>query len=238
MTLLSICQSVADEVGILRPATIISNSDPDAQKLLRFANKVGNRLMKIYPWQVLRKERTFTAISGSTQAGILPDDFDRFVPETFWNRSGSELITGPIGSVEWQGYQTFGYNKPERVYIYRSGDISVLPVMAGGESLAFEYISKNWCQSAAASPQPEFAADTDTTIVNEELLTAALLFSYLDSDGQPSARAGAEFQEYFDTLTENDQPTGHTMLVGDIFGRGGRRFSGAPSVQSILTGIY
>lgn len=237
MTLLSICQAVADEVGILRPATIIGNTDPDAQKLLRFANKTGNRLMKAYPWQVLRKERTFTALSGSTQTGILPDDFDRFVPETFWNRSGSELITGPITSVEWQGYQTFGYSKAERVYILRSGHVSVLQVMSGGETLAFEYISKNWCQSAAASPQSEFAADTDTTIVNEELLTYGLMFSFLDADGQPSGRAGAEFQEYFNTLTENDQPTGRTMLAGDIFG-GGRRFSGAPSVQSILTGIY
>jgi len=238
MTLLSLCQAVTDEVGILRPATIASNTEPDAQKLLRYANKVGKRLMKVFPWQVLRTEKTFTAIAGGVQTGILPADFDRIVPETFWNRSGSELITGPVGAVEWQGYKTFGYNYPERRFIYRGNSVEIIQDMAGGETLAFEYISNHWCQSASAVGQAALAADTDTTIIDEDLLIAGMVYAYLDGEDLPAQSARADFEEYFTTLMENDQPNTNTLLTGDIFQRGGRRFSGAPSVQSILTGYY
>ncbi len=238
MTLLNICQSVADEVGILRPVTVISNPDPDAQKLLRYANKIGNRLMKVYDWQSLRKEQTFTAISGATQTGLLPIDFDRMVPETFWNRSGSELITGPVTPVEWQSFKTFGFNYPERRFIYRSGGVEVMPVMAGGETLAFEYISNEWCLSPGSVGQSSFANDADTFALDENLLIAGIIFAYLDGEDLPSGSARADFEQYFDKLIENDQPASKTMLAGDIFQRGGRRFSGAPMVQSILTGYY
>ena len=41
MTLLSIANAVADETKGPRPATIISNTAPEAQNILRIINKVG-----------------------------------------------------------------------------------------------------------------------------------------------------------------------------------------------------
>jgi hypothetical protein len=71
MTLLSICIAVADEVGIERPTSIVGNAQPTSQKLLRYANKTGTRLMKKVAWEVLRKEKTFTSVATETQTGIL-----------------------------------------------------------------------------------------------------------------------------------------------------------------------
>ena len=111
------------------------------------------------------------------------------------------------------------------------GSILTLPSLSAGETLAFEYISENWCQSDAGSAQAYFQADDDTGILDEELLTRGVIFEYLAAKGQPLAKAASDYEEYFDALIENDQPNARTLLAGDIFG-GGRRFSGAPPVEN------
>lgn len=228
MTLLTICQNAADEIGILRPTSVVGNGADEAAKLLRYAKKVGNQVMKGYEWQVLRKEQTFTAIAGETQTGILPSDFDRFVPETFWDRSGTRLLAGPVSAVEWQGLKAHSYAGRIPKFIYRGDSISVLPALGAGVSLAFEYVSKNWCQSSGAAPQATWAADADTAIVDEELITYGVIFEYLDGDGQPSTVAANRYMEYWKTLLGNERADANILAAGDLFGAG-RHFTGAPA---------
>lgn len=241
MTLLTICQGIADEVNALRPDTIIGNTDPDAQKLLRIANKVGTRLMKAFPWQDLRKEQTFTGIAGAEQTGIIPSDFDRFVPETFWNRSSSRLISGPISPVEWQGLKAISYSGYENKFIYRGGSVFIVPDLAGGESLAFEYVSDQWCQSSGGTGQTAWAADTDVGVIDEELMTLGGIYQFLVSESLPVGSAANDYMEMFDRLAENDQPSSRVASVGDIFGNA-RHFTGTPPVNtsssSYLLGAY
>jgi len=237
MTLLTICQSAADEVKITRPSSVVGSTDSNSQALLRLANKVGTRLMKKFPWQDLRKEQTAAGVSGATQTDILPSDFDRFIPETFWNRSASRLISGPISSVEWQGRQATSYTGQDAKFIYRGGAVLINPALAGGESLAFEYVSTQWCQSAALAGQSAFAADTDTAILSEELITLGVIYEFLSGEGLPTAAAAQDYVALFDTLVRNDQPTANILSTGDIFGNG-RHFTGTPPVSaSYLDGL-
>jgi hypothetical protein len=230
MSLLTICHDAADEIDILRPATIVNNVSPDARTLLRLANKVGRKIMKVFPWQILRKEHTFTAVAGETQTGIIPADFDRFVAETFWNRSGTVLITGPISSVEWQGLKAMDQTPEYPKFIYQGDVVKIIPGMGGGETLAFEYISENWCKASDTTPKSSFTADTDTGIIDEELLTRALVLEYLSSKGQPASKALVDYETYFNDLVGNDQPTARILLSADIFG-GGRHFGGTPRTE-------
>jgi hypothetical protein len=175
MTLLSIVQDAVDEVGVGPIATVAGNQDPLALKLLRLVNKGGKALMKSAVWQVLRKERTFTSIAGLEQTGTLPADFDRFVPETFWDRTNVKLISGPVSAVEWQGMVANDYAGEQTKFIYRGDSVSIIPSYSAGVSLAFEYVSKNWCEDSGGSGQTAFAADTDVGILDEELLTLSLI---------------------------------------------------------------
>jgi hypothetical protein len=231
MTLLSICKNAADEIGIDRPSSVTSNPEPSVQKLLRAGNKVGYSLMKKVAWQALRAEQTFTSLATEQQTGILPSSFDRFVPETFWNRTDYQLITGPVSPVEWQSLKASNYQGNPK-YIYRGGGVYITPTMSAGKTLAFEYVSQNWCQSSGGTGQSAWAADTDTGVLDEELLTRGLVYVYLTSEGLPNAIAGAEFDEYFGTVLDNDQPDAGIMVAADIFG-GGRHFTGTPSVSGV-----
>lgn len=232
MTLLTICQDAADDIKITRPQTIVGNTSTEAQSLLRAAQKVGKRLMSAYAWQILRGEQTFTSVATETQTAILPSDFDRIIPETLWDRTDMVLISGPISATEWQGKKAHQYSDTRNPkFILRGGIIAVQPTLSAGHTLAFEYVSNLWCQSAALAGQTRWAADTDTAKIDEELITLGVTFEYLDSDGLPSAKAAAAYQERYKLLVKNDQPTAGIMVSGDIFG-GGRHFTGEPPVSS------
>jgi hypothetical protein len=220
MTLLAICQAVADEVRTLtRPATVAGNTDPDAVALLRYANRIGTRLMKAYAWQALRKEITFAALAAEEQAA-LPADFDRIVPETLWDRTNYALISGPASAVQWQSLKADSYSDTTRpYYAYRGGKLLILPVPAAGVSIGGEYVSQNWCTDSA---------DDDLSLLEDDLMAAGIKYAYLTDEGQPNAAAAGDFNDYLGTLLANDQPTGNILSAGDLFG-GGRHFAGAPS---------
>ena len=57
---LKIIQDAADEIGIAQPASGVGNSNVESLKLVRYADKVGNAVMKSFHWQILTKEKTFT----------------------------------------------------------------------------------------------------------------------------------------------------------------------------------
>ena len=237
MSLLTICQDSADGIGITRPASVVGNNDPEVQKLYRCAKKVGLRLMKVFPWQVLRKEQTFTSVATEAQTSILPSDFDRFCKETFWNRSTPALISGPVSNVEWQGLKAYSYSDTQfPKFAYRGDSVLVTPTLSAGDSLAFEYVSKNWCQTSGSVAQATWAADSDTGIINEELMTLGIIFDYLDAEGQPTQKAAMDFNDYYNTLTGNENPDAGMMVAGDIFGSG-RHFDGVPVVSYGITNI-
>jgi hypothetical protein len=231
MTLLTICRDVADELNLPRPATVVGNADTNAQKMLRYANKVGTALMRDVPWQALRSEQTFTSLASETQTGILPAGFDRFIPETFWDRSAKTLISGPVTPSEWAGLKAVGYSDTEnRKFALRGSNVLIQPTIGAGASLAFEYIKNTWALAASGgAPQTGYLADGDTTVFSEELITAGMVFVFLDGIGQPSSMALATFQRMLDTLAENDQARADVAVAGDIFG-GGRHFTGIPPV--------
>jgi len=236
MSLLTICTNAADEVGVERPSSVIGNPSATAQKLLRYANKAGNSLMKSDPWQVLRKERTFSAVGAETQASIFPADFDRIVKETFWNRSLPALVSGPVTATQWQGLKATTYDGGPK-FAYRGDAILLIPAPSAGQTLSFEYVSNLWCKSASGTGQAAFAADTDVGVLDEELILRFLKVIYLTDEGLPNGMATVEARDYRNTLLDNDQPRPDILVSADIFNRSNagqsqRHFSGSPVVGS------
>jgi hypothetical protein len=234
MSLLTIVQNASDQVEIAQPTSVIGNTSVDAQKFLRLANKVGRRLMKIFPWQALSKETTFTSVATEEQTSILASDFDRFISETFWNRSDAYLVSGPITAQEWQGLKATSYADTEnRKFRHRGGSIYITPTMEAGKILAFEHVSNLWCQSSGGTGQSAWVADDDTGVIDEELITLGLVWEYLNAESLPNAAEAAAYEEYFEVLIENDRPSENILVAGDIFGgtRGTRHFTGVPPVS-------
>jgi hypothetical protein len=231
MSLLSICQDVAADMGLSRPVTIVGSFGVDERRLLRFATRVGRELATRAAWQALRAERTFVASAQEEQAGAIPVGFLRFSPETLWDRTNNVSVTGPIAPTEYQSrrndYLFGGMVGPMRWFTRRGDALLIVPPPQGGEDMAFEYQSADFCQSAAGAPQSEWLADTDTGRISEELITLGMIHRFLEADGQPSVAARADFERRLAQEIKNDAPAARVLAAGDVFGTG-RRFTGEP----------
>ncbi len=228
MTLLTLAQAAADKIGLRRPAAIMTSTDGEVQKLLRNINEeVTDQIAAAY-WQQIRTEQTFTGIAGSTQTGILPSDFNRMVPETFWNRSAQQLVTAVASAVEWQNLKAISYLGIPK-FVIRGSVLYMLPALAGGESLAFEYISNNFARAASGgAAQSAFLVDGDTTVLDEPLITLGAIWRYKMDEGLPYAADKQKYDLRRELLLGNNEPTSQIMLSADLFG-GERAYSGAPT---------
>lgn len=233
MALLQICQDAATEIGLdSQPVSIVGSPDPDMQRLLRFCNRVARDLAQRAPWQAMRRQRSFVAVADEVQANAIPADFARFYPETFFDQTNYLVISGPLDPVEYDSRkiaaQFYSGTGVARWFTRRGDDLLITPNPVGGETYTFDYQSSAFCQSAGGTPQSQWLADTDTGILNEELITLGVIARYLEADGQPSQAATAAYERRLAVVFGNDAPNGRVMVAGDIFA-GSRRGTGEPS---------
>lgn len=190
MSLLSICQEAASQLGLRQPATVVGSTDLTAQILFRFANQAGKELMRYHDWQNLTTEVTFTSLATIEQTNAFPSaDYDRMVynPEV-WNRSSNLRYTGPTPQRIWQQLKTGISGGIIGWWRILSGELNIYPAPTAGQTIAFEYISKRWAQSSGGTAQATFMADTDTARItgdgrDEDLLILEMVWRFRQSRG-------------------------------------------------------
>jgi hypothetical protein len=192
MTLLALCQEVSGRLGLETLSSVASSTNQTARRLFRLSNASGRALARRADWQVMRKEHTFLTVAQYEQTnGDLPDDFDRYVQETGFNRTSTRPLAGPLTPQEWQQTQSLTANIAPTDSIYIRGNvIYITPAPAAGETVAFEYMSKYWVETAASTTGADatsFANDTDETVLDEEMITLDILWRYTQSRGLPYA---------------------------------------------------
>ncbi len=236
MTLLSITNDAADYSLGPRPATIIGNTEPDAQTLLRLANRAGFNLMRLFQWQALWKQREFTAIAGDEQTGAIPSDFNRFIAESFWDKDLRALVSGPISASEWAGLRTeSAFDSRIKKFIWRGDSIFTIPDLGSGVSCEFQYVSKNWCtDTTGATPKAKFTVDTDLSLLDEDLMASIVAADWLESQGQPFAAARQYAEDSYELLTTNESASEDILVVADVFGRASRHYDFQPRTSRLF----
>ena len=198
MTLLTICQNVADFTGFERPTTVIDNTDPIARQLLAFAQREGKQLMRTHAWPILLKEHTFSTSSG-TAAYSLPSDFDRLVNETVYNRSENDAFSGPLTPSEYQllnhGTASSGTTEKFRLKVASNAlKFEIDPTPSSTQTIGFEYVSNFFCQSSGGSGKAAWSVDTDTGILDETLIELGLTWRFRQAHGLDYAEDYRQYQ--------------------------------------------
>lgn len=213
MSLLTIAQNVATEIGLPSPNAVAGNSNRDARLILNLANRSGKRLAK-HPWRVLTKEYTF-ALQANQPYYDLPDDFGYFINQTMWDRVESrpldmvnpqvwqEYKSGLVRTQIYKRYRIKAQDNTKKLFIDPTPDTSVCEfVLVDGakvrNGITFEYISSHWCQSSSGDGKAAFTADNDTGVVDEELLELDLKWRLLNALGQSFEMEYREFQGALD----------------------------------------
>ena len=228
MSLLSICQNTAREIGVQVPQTIINNNDDTAARIYRAVVRTGSLLAK-KKWDLLIKTTTFTTSVGEPQYD-LPSDYRSYVPETIWNQTTQQPvfpITPDKWSLEKNAIVTTFYDRVRLL-----GDdagpsvgrrITLHPTPTAVETFYYQYYSKNWItDSAGENETSSFTSDTDLTVFDEDLMELGTIWRTLKSMGQPYIEEKVDFDNTLeilmaqDGLQENLHADGHYPTLSNI----------------------
>lgn len=209
-TLLSICRDALKDVGSFEiPSTIVDNSNETAELALSLINRLGRRLALAHDWQALQVEYTFTTVSG-TPNYALPADYRKFALLTQWDRTNLRRCIGPTDPKTWQYIKSSGLltQTIDRYFRIFGDEFLIYPTPdATGDTIVYEYYSKNWCRAAGGTGQTQFQADTDLPRLDEELLILGLKAAFLKEKGEPYDEAEGAFNETLQLLTGHDNGT-------------------------------
>ncbi len=230
MTLKTIIEDASVECGVAEPSIVVGNPDIVVRKMLRAANRVGLDLVKRAPWGVLRKVGNFTAVAGQEQPGFLPADFDRLIAETLWDRTNRRLIAGSVDSARWQSLAASVRGTLSGWFTLRGTVLTLYPAAVGGESMWFEYVSRNFCTDAGGNGLARWNADTDLPALPEELFTLGVTAHWLKGEGLPWQAAMAEYEARVAREIEADNPNTVVLTAGDLFA-GTRHWTGEPGLN-------
>ena len=210
MSLLSIVVEVSARLSLPKPSAVAGSSDRQVAQLMALVNEEGASLARRYAWQALVEEQTFATVAAPTQTAALPVDFDRFVPNSVFNRSTRRPMTGPITPRQWQCIQVQpAYASAYLAFRERSGQFLVSPTPAAGEVIAYEYLSKNWClsgpsQTPPAVPQSGFIHDDDTALIDESLISLGVRWRFLRAKGLDYSEEMATYERELEQAVARD----------------------------------
>lgn len=196
MTMLSIIQDTTDRMGIPRPTSVIGSTDTQVRQLLALLNEEGEELSKKGLWQKMTREHTFLTTATYNQTNNpIPDDFDRFIDDSFFNRTQVRKVRGPITPQEWQAFLAQPvYNLVYLAFREREGDFLINPIPPAGNTIAYEYISTNWARSSTGVEKSSFTADDDETFLPEILMKAGLRWRWKQAKGLPYGEDMATYE--------------------------------------------
>lgn len=188
MSLLTIVADAAVELGFTEPTTIMTSTDPAIGVLRSLANKEGKELARRFDWERLQVEATFTLTTATavqvTAVRTTWADFGHIVNGTMWNRTQGQPVRGPLTPQEWQMKKAAAAQAAWGNYFRIIGNqILFFPNPSGDDTIYFEYISNKWCESAGGTRQSAWAADTDTALLDEEIMRLGLVWRFRKAKG-------------------------------------------------------
>jgi hypothetical protein len=209
LSLLTLIQDVATELNLNSPSTVIGNTNKEVIQLLSLANREGKYLSRRYGWQVITTEATFTSVATESQGAMTTlagTSFGWIKNDTVWNRTQNRPLI-PVDDVQWQQMKSSQVTGPFESFRIRGGNFVVQPTMTAGETVAFEWVAKNFCESSGGTDQARWAADSDVGLLDEDIMAAGILWRWKKAKG-------LDYAEDFNT---------YESLVADAMTRDGAK---------------
>lgn len=194
MSLLSVAQDVCDTIGLTRPAAIVSATDQLARQILGLCKDTLEELGRM-DWPVLEIPYTFPTVVNQAQYA-LPADFGREVGDSVYVSGQYQSLRGSLTAADWQR-QKSGMQANLGRYRFRIFGLPTLlnitPVPTKVETLVMEYQTTYRVQQVDTTYKNTFFADTDVTLMPEELLKKGLRWRLRHAKGLDYSE---EFNDY------------------------------------------
>jgi len=185
MTLLTIAQSVALDVGLEEPSVVASSTAREMQEMLSYINEAGEEIARRVAWGELTAEATITG-DGTSAAQVVNANLSRIADGASVFTSGGAIIR-PLTRAEWPTSVTEG---TPRYYLREGSDIIFWPYLASAATATVRYQTKAWTSATSAA----FTADTQTALFSEDILAKGSIVRWRRQKGMPYQDHEAEYE--------------------------------------------
>lgn len=224
MSLLALVKTVMEGNGWKIPViSVAASQDPNIRQAFVLANKELESLAYSRTWPILVTEQTLALVGGQAEYP-LPADFHHLVTPSVYNKSQYYRIKGNLQPMEFIRYISNNGGGPNMPYtgfriLPATKTLRVVPTPQQADEVVYFYVSSNLVLSAAATPQPRYAADDDVAVVDETLLEMGLTWRWRQKKGLDYSAEIAEYngtvtKRYAQQLALSDFPIGASIPPG------------------------
>lgn len=203
-TILDEIREFCEEMLLPIPGAVVGSADPNVRQIKALLLRAGNALAIRGEWSRLTHEATHTTVAAEDQGSIYDitgsgaTAFRKIKNETMWDRT-DKLPIYPINPIDWQLIKATISANPRYKYRIVRGRLMMTPTPTAGHTVAFEWVSKWWIQDSVGTIKERFTADTDTFLVERELLRLGLAWRWKKAKGFDYTE---EYEEYETRLSE------------------------------------
>jgi hypothetical protein len=215
-TVLQIAQDVADELGLVRPASLFAaynEGDTTDLKLRRALIKAGRFIHRYWNWPDTTGEVNFTSGTNGVQIGALPADFARLVKGSMYGLS--PLVR--IQQAEKPPVVAAGSTMQRQpVAVIRAGQLELYSSSVIGP-ITFQYVKNRTTVDLTnpASPiyKPDPTSDADFSLWDDEVLHLGMVWAVLHREGHTN---NEDYQAFVGALHERmtSESTGEPLDFG------------------------
>lgn len=223
MSLATLCASFWLRAGLGAPApgAWIGNADQSVQEVVDFSREALRMVAEAHDWQRLSRTHS-AALSGAVEQTVaLPADYGRLIPDTVWLSNLAWPAQGPISEAEYEALRQPPSATAGPVFRISEGALNLLWTPGPGGTISLRYITSRPVANGI-DRRETWQVDADAALVDERLITLAMIALWRDARGLDAANAAAMYQRALSLAKAQDRPLG-VMTLGE-----GRRFGGAP----------
>lgn len=209
MSILTIAQNIAREVGFTAPTSLVGNADETAIQLLQLitteTTDLSNGVIAGQPnpidfnWQILIKRGTFNFVAAQ-EAYSFPADFKDFISKTIWDYTTRRPIIAPVSAEDFEIQKNYWVSSgiDKWIYVY-GGQMHVVPAPTGTDTINYEYTTTYIFNSSIGAGKTAITVDTDVCAIPESLVQLGVKVRYMIAKGLIPAEAyntSFEYQNY------------------------------------------
>ena len=173
-----------------KPDVFFSSQGRFEMEMTTLLNQVAKEIAEWNDWQALTKIGTMTG-DGVNSSFPLPADYSRMVQASSV-ADGDSWFLGYTHVTDINDWISFKRGEmvwvPPGIWTLLDNNVEFQPALGSGSEALFPYISRNIVRAANGTLKSEFTADDDTYLLDERMLTMALIWrwretNHLDSTG-------------------------------------------------------
>ena len=195
MSLLSIVSNAMLRQGQSAPASVIGSTDTGVIQRLALLQDIGDELAERVSWQAENIAGSITCNGTSTLFSLPVDWGGMSAGETLQSTLYPTMpVIGPITNEAMAAFKALPVTPIQPVWRIIQGQFEFYPAPASGEVYKYNYYSKYWIKAAGGGTSAVWANDTDTSLIDEKVLTSGLEWRWLKSKGLDYAEEFRRFE--------------------------------------------